>query len=497
MSWKNSFLEISSNEMAKAGKRRKSVEIYFVLYLVALVLLMPDRKDQLLDGSEVSASQLRIELFPEKVRLECSIERDSSGPVTIMSADTVNVIRYSPALSRLRVLVTIEDVENGQTLTIDDSSPESSRFASIRVIPERSLIRFSWSPLLASMSSKTFRVTLQANGVPLQEKDRLQSASGSTQFVLTTIVNNQNPPQVIMMGGRTDTLLLQDTSKRQFTEQLSSEFWIEPARTTILSAAGKEWVNRISIGGADPARDLQSLPTARVISGPPIDVVRYVDQRTLVVKGKAPVNGTSVIEVAAVRTDGKQARQTFAVQTVVTATPRVPEIAYPGVEIIIDPLLPSVESARAYLRDGSREVVSASSGSIRYRPASSDTGKMLMFERLIDGQVDFSSAIAVRSFPAPVVREIRRGSDANSKTIVVQFFSADRSVNRPVLKIIDGNATGVRKLAGYLRPADNQKPTVSWIEVFEVTRKDQSKPFTFRVQAIDERGRASAVAAED
>jgi len=315
--------------MAKATRRRKSVEIYFVLYLVALVLLMPDRKDQLLDGSDVSASQIRIELFPEKVRLESSIERDSSGPVTITSADTVNVIRYSPALSRLRVLATIEDVENGQTLTIDDSSPESSRFASIRVIPERSLIRFSWSPLLASMSSKTFRVTLQANGVPLQEKDRLQSASGSTQFVLTTIVNNQIPPQVIMMGGRTDTLLLQDTSKRQFTEQLSSEFWIEPARTTILSAAGKEWVNRISIGGADPARDLQSLPTVRVISGPPIDVVRYVDQRTLVVKGKAPVNGTSVIEVTAVRTDGKQARQTFTVQTVVTATPRVPEIAYP------------------------------------------------------------------------------------------------------------------------------------------------------------------------
>jgi len=484
--------------MAKAGKRRKSVEIYFVLYLVALVLLMPDRKDQLLDGSSISASQLRIELFPEKVRLESSIERDSLGPSTITSADTVNVVRYSPALSRLRVVATIEDVENGQTLTIDDATPESSRFASIRVVPERSLIRFSWSPLLASMSSKTFRVTLQATGVPLQEKDRLKSASGSTQFILTTIVNNQIPPQVIMVGGRTDTLLLQDTSKLQFTEQLSSEFWIEPARTTILSAAGKEWINRISIGGADPARDLQSLPTVRVVSGAPVDVVRYVEQRTLVVKGKAPVNGTSVIEVTATRTDGKQARQTFTVQTVVTATPRVPEIAYPGVEIIIDPLLPSVESARAYLRDGAREVVSASStGSIRYRPSSSDTGKILMFERLIDGQVDFSSAIAVRSFPAPIVREIRRGSDANTKTVIVQFFSADRSVNRPILKVVGGNATGIRKLAGYLRAADTQKPTVSWIEVFEVVRKDQSKPFTFSVQAVDERGRASAVVAED
>jgi hypothetical protein len=497
LSWKNSFLEISSNVMAKAGRQRKSVEIYFVLYLVALVLLMPDRQDQLLDGNSVSASQLRMELFPEKVRLECSIERDSLGPVTMTSADTVNVIRYSPAMSRLRVRATIEDVENGQTLTIDDSLPEKSGFASIRVVPERGIITFSWSPLMASMSSKTFRVTLQATGAPIQGKGRLLSASGSTQFVLTTIVNNQLPPQVIMVGGRTDTLLLQDTSGKQFAEQLSSEFWIEPARTTILSAAGKEWINRLSIGGADPARDLQSLPAVRVISGPQVDVVRYVEQRTLIVKGKAPVNGTSVIEVSAVRTDGKQARQTFAVQTVVTATPRVPDVVYPGVEIVIDPLLPSVESARAYLRDGSREIVSASAGNVRYRPAPSDTGKVLMFERLIDGQVDFSAPIVVRSFPAPVIREIRRGSDANTKTVIVQFYSADRSVNRPVLKVVDGNATGVRKLAGYLRQADNQKPAVSWIEVFEVIRKDQSKPFTFRIQAFDERGRGSAVTAED
>lgn len=484
--------------MAKAVKRRKSVEIYFVLYLVALVLLMPDSKDASLRPGTDALAPVRIELFPEKIRLECAIQRDSSGPVKILSADSINIIRFSPALNTMRVRATIEDVENGQMLTIDDSLPQQSTFASVKVSPERGIISFRWSPLLASFSSRTFRVTLQVSGVPIAQDDEQAQAVGQTQFVLTTIVNNQQPPQVIVLGGRVDTLVMRDTAmSRQFTESLSSEFWIEPARTMIMAAAGKEWNNRITIGGADPARDLQSLPTVRVVGGAQIELSRYIEQRTLIVKGKAPVNGNSVIEVLATRTDGKQTRQTFTVQTVTTAIPRVPEIAYPGVEIVIDPLLPSVESARAVITDGSRELSSSSSGLVRYKPLILDTGKVLVFERTIDGQTDYSSNIYVRAFPSPIIREVRRGNDPDTKTISVQFFGQDRTANRPSLKIIDGNIASLRKLAGNLRPADNQKPVVSWIEVFEVTRKDPNRPFVFRVQAYDERGRQSQIFSED
>jgi hypothetical protein len=485
------------NVMAKAVRRRKSVEIYFVLYLVALVLLMPDRKDITADAVKDAAADARIELFPEKIRLECAIERDSMGPVIIRSADSINVIRYSPALNAMRVRATIEDVATGQVLSIDDSLPQQSAFASLQVSPDRGVIVFRWSPILASMSSKTFRVTLDVRGIPAADVEDQAPALGQTQFVLTTIVNNQAPPQVIVLGGRTDTVVVRDTSAAQFGEQLSSEFWIEPARTMIVSAAGKEWSNRITIGGADPVRDLQSLPVVRVISGAPIEITRYLEQRTLIIRGKAPVNGSSVLEVVAVRSDGKQARQSFTVQTITTAIPRIPETVYPGVEVIIDPLLPSVESARAVIRDGAREIAATSTGVLRLRPTAADTGKVLVFERSIDGQIDIASNMYVRSFPPPVVREVRRGSDANVKTVTVQFYSADRTTNRPTLKVIDGNVAGVRKLAGYLRQADNQKPPVSWIEVFEVTRKDASKPFSFRVQASDDRGRSGGIFSED
>lgn len=482
--------------MAKAAKRRKSVEIYFVLYLVALVLLMPDRDAGPLQPGTKSG-QVRIELYPEKIRLECSIERGNEGPIKIISNDTVNIIRYSPALQNMRVRASIEDIETGQVLAVEDSDSGRTQFANLRIVPERGVIMFAWKPAMSTMTSKTFRVTLQASGIPESQHSTTATAVGSTQFVLTTIVNNQLPPQIVLMGGGTDTLIMRDTSARQFGDQLSADFWMESARPTIMAAAGREWVNRVSIGGADPARDLQGLPNVRVISGPAVDLVRYFEQRTLIIKGKAPLNGTSVIEVTSTRSDGKQSRSTFSVQTVVTALPKIPDVVYPGIELQIDPLLPSVETAKAVLRDGEREVAYTANGVLRYRPSNADTGKVLLFERYIDGQVDYSEKIIVRGFPAPVVREIRRGSDANVKNIIVQFYSAERGSNRPTLKVVDGNATGVRRLSGFLRPADNQRPTVSWIEVFEVTRKDQDRPFTFRVQAFDERGRGSAVIAED
>ncbi|MFN5875507.1 MAG: hypothetical protein ACK45E_04450, partial [Ignavibacteria bacterium] len=299
------------------------------------------------------------------------------------------------------------------------------------------------------MTSKTFRVTVQVSGIPQGDLAESTPALGSTQFVLTTVVNDQLPPQIVLLGGGTDTLIMRDTSTRQFGEQLSADFWMEPSRPAIMAAAAREWVTRISVGGADPSRDLVQLPSVRVVSGPMVDVVRYFEQRTLIIKGKAPLNGTSVIEVTATRTDGKQARATFSVQTVVTATPKIPDAVYAGVEFQIDPLLPSVEAAKAVLRDGDREVAYASNGMLRYKPSNVDTGKVLVFERYIDNQVDYSEKILVRSFPPPVVREIRRGSDANVKNIIVQFFAAERGSNRPTLKIVDGNAANVRRLSGF------------------------------------------------
>ncbi len=480
-------------------RQRRRVEIYFVLYLLALVLLMPDRPGETATPDE-SAAAMRIDLIPERVRLTCEVKRDSSGGVQLLRMDSVNVIRYTPELSNVSVRAIIEDVSSGQTLTVEPGSTAARRFAGIRHDPARSAFVFTWSPLLDASTSKTFRVTLQASGVPVNgvATDALQ-AMGSTQFVLMTVVNDRQPPQLVYLPGRRDTLVVREAVTEQAPATTSGEFWLEPARDGITAFASQEWSNRISVGGADPARDLANLPQVRISGEPMSDVSRSVDQRTLVLRGRAPRSGTAVVEVIARRADGRQATTRFTVSGVTYPTVAVPDVVYPGVEYVIDPKLPTDRpGVRAVIRDGMREFITADAGVMRVKFAARDTGRTLVFERSIDGIAEANSQpLAVRAFPGPVIREIRRDPDQNKRIIVVQFYSNERGENRPQLRVVEGNAGSVRKLSGYLRPADNTRPTVAWVEVFEVSRRDASKPFVFRVQALDERGKESTVVSSD
>ncbi|MBU3678097.1 MAG: hypothetical protein FGM32_00630 [Candidatus Kapabacteria bacterium] len=480
-------------------RQRRRVEIYFVLYLLALVLLMPDGAS-VPSTTDQSQTPLRIELFPERVRLTCEVKRDSSGAVRLLRLDSANVIHYSPQLTNVTVRAVIEDVASGQSLTIDERSPSTRRFASLRHDPSRSAFVFSWSPLADAALSKTFRVTVYASGTPVNgvATDAMQ-AVGSTQFVLMTVVNDQQPPQLVFLPGRRDTLVLRESSPTSVPSAGAAEFWLEPARDNISSFASAEWTNRISIGGADPQRDLLDLPSVRLGGETMQDVSRTIDQRTLVVRGRAPRTGTAFVEVSARRSDGRVATTRFTVSAMNYATPSVPDVVYPGVEYTIDPKLPADRSdVRAVIRDGGREIVSVDQGLIRVRFAARDTGKTMLFERSVNGSAEVGAQpLIVRPFPGPVIREIRRDADPNKRMVVVQFFSNERGENRPQLRVVDGNATAPRKLSGYLRPADNTRPVVAWVEVFEITRRDASKPFAFRVQAADERGKESAIVSSD
>jgi hypothetical protein len=480
-------------------RQRRRVEIYFVLYLLALVLLMPDRPAETAPQGETAVA-MRIDLIPEQVRLTCEIKRDSSGGVRLLRLDSMNVIRYSPRLSNVSVRAIIEDVSSGQTLTVEPNTAGTRRFASLRHDVARSAFVFTWSPMLDASTSKTFRVTLQASGIPVNgvSTDAMQ-AMGSTQFVLMTVVNDRQPPQLVYLPGRRDTLVLRESAAEQVSATTSGEFWLEPARDAITAFASQEWSNRISVGGADPARDLADLPQVRISGDPMSEVSRSVDQRTLVLRGRAPRSGTSLVEVTARRADGRQATTRFSVSGVLYPSVAVPDVVYPGVEYVIDPKLPSDRpGVRAVVRDGAREIISADAGIIRVRFAARDTGRTLIFERSIDGIAEANAQpLTVRAFPGPIIREIRRDPDQNKRIIVVQFYSNERGQNRPQMRVVEGNAGSVRKLAGYLRPADNARPTVAWIEVFEVSRRDASKPFVFRVQASDERGKESAVVSSD
>lgn len=494
--------------MSAVQQKRRRVEIYFVLYLVALVLLMPDRMDQ--EGASVDSQAIanaRLEFSPDRMRLTCRLERDSSGLLSVSSLDSLNVVRYTGNVTDLEVSARIEEVETGQILTVQPGNSPTQMF-SVEHQPQRSAVVFRWNPSLDQASIRTYRVTITGSGVPVRSSGANSSdgdeiptglrMTGSTQFVLTTQVDDDRAPTIITVGGRRDTLVLRDTSRQGMAVQSLGEFWIEPGREQITTIAQRAWTNRISIGGADPSRDLAGLPSVRVIGEQIGEVQRSTDQRTILLSGRAPRTGSCTVEVRVTRRDGQTRTTSFVVTTFAMPAVNVPDIMYPGVEYVIDPRLPPIENVRAVIRDGDREIAGTAESMLRFRPALRDTGRTLTFERVVESVRDgVPQTILIKSFPPPAIRSVDRGPDARKKIIVVQFFSPDRSTNRPRLRILDGNASDIKRLAGNLRAASSDRPSVSWLETFEVTQRDASRPFTFRVQAFDERGAASVPWSEE
>ncbi|MFA5512498.1 MAG: hypothetical protein WC313_08605, partial [Candidatus Kapaibacterium sp.] len=79
-------------------RKKRFVEIYFILYLAALVLLIPGKRDnELADEDEKSRPgiyQIPFSLKPEKNSLTASLRLDSNG-ITMISIDSVNTIYYT------------------------------------------------------------------------------------------------------------------------------------------------------------------------------------------------------------------------------------------------------------------------------------------------------------------------------------------------------------------------------------------------------------------
>lgn len=496
--------------MTPRPNRRRRVEIYFVLYLAALVLLMPDGSERT-DGPTRDPSELtRLDLQPDRVRLQCTLERDTGGAFVARAIDSVNVIRYAGNVSGIRLQAVIEDMESGARTEVDETS--TSDLFLLQHDATRGAARFTWRPTLLEPVDRTFRVTLTATGTPVAASganggeqgttDGSARVSGSTQFVLAMVVDDRRGETLVRVERQTDTVFMQPATPT--IGQTFGEFWVAPARERIIELPGRRWSNRLSFGGADVGRDLAALPRVRATgadgrAAAGVTVRTDDDGRSIVVEGTSPTAGSLSVEITAQRRDGRSAQTSFQVESTPLAALQVPDVMYPGIEYVVQTRLPDVPGSEvsAVIRDGQTWRVQPTNADVlRFTPLLHDTGKTLYVERYVGGQKVSQEPVRIRSFDAPEIVDVRPYADGGKKLVVVRFHGGKE--NRPELAILDGNVGVVQKLHGNLAPASpSQRPTVTWIEQFVVSPKDASRPLTFRVQARDKRGAMSRPWNED
>lgn len=493
--------------MTGRPKHRRRVEIYFILYLCALVLLLPEHDGPSVEGNVVGKIEAltAFQLQPEKTTLVCRVVRDTNGTYRFVDADTTNLIRVHGNVADVRFEYVIEDLSARQTVSMQANSTSGSSMFSMVDRPDLRGAEFRWHPPTSNIAGNTLLVRVIGSATPvigteaLNGGDRQTVASNlqvraETQFTLSVVIDDgQSTPQTIIVQQPPSTQ--QDPATQPGTLPRFGEFWLQPQRERLSELPGARWSNRVSVGGADLERDLKTGAQVRVNgdqrTARSVTIRNDVGRREFVLEGDAPMSGSAVVEIVATRTDNAQAVTRFTVNAQPLPAPSVPDVMYPGIAYTIKANVPVAEghAIAVVLRDDRRDVARTNGEDIVYTPSVNDTTRVFYLDRLIDGQrVGGSETVRVISFPPPEITNVQDATTRDGervKRVTVLYYG---EANRPTLEVVDGNARPPRKLFGNNRPADrNERPRVKYLEEFDVMPKDASRAFTFRIRAVDGR----------
>ncbi|MFW5701543.1 MAG: hypothetical protein ACOCX7_01205 [Bacteroidota bacterium] len=480
---------------------RKKIEIYFVLYLAALILLLPDKEDFTDQPRPAKApgADVSFALQPEKSALFCEMALDTSGS-RVLSIDSANTIYYRGKYPNVRFEFVIDDPRANQRFRLTSRRNPTTRFFRIEEIPGRNAAVFYWKPPENIYTNRSYLVTVKAiaeptAGAPLPAEPVVTEAKFSLNIYFPG--GRYLPEQYAM---RSDSLnMIADTaaiiSNAGNAERSLGDFTIVPEEANLKAIAYQRWRNLIHAYGLNLETDLATMPRVEYDLSHPNNggsarMAEYT-KNAVIVTGIAPSFGSMTVRVSVTRRDGREASTEFNVLPQTLSSPEYERVMYPGREYRIDPNLPllSGQQTRALLTEnGQTRAVSREGQPFDFTPSIVDTGKVLYLELYVnDSLFDVKYPIQVNNYPAP---EILRIHSTGSTTVRIksQSYGLHYGSENYIKKLeAKGNAK-VRELFGLL---EEDKRNLIYVQYFEITPASPDKPFEFRVRAVDQRGKAS------
>ncbi len=491
-------------------KRRRTVEIYFVLYLAALVFLLPDKRDidrYFLNNVGTPIFQPLFSLLPEKTTLTCRAIIDSTGP-KILSLDSINTIFYSGDVEYVNFEFEIIDQTLRQSIKLTSNDRPSTKFFKSVSHPNQQAVSFQWSPPLFEKVSKTYLVRVIAtarskgnNPIFLGQKNTNgspQTFQVKTQFSLLLIYLNSSTglpmfPQGNQIVPMDTNSLLANAYRNMMTPQIpTGKVGLYVQNYEIKAIAYQQWSHVITAINVNLLKDLSvkefivtNIPEGNGGEASILDT----QEDKFIIRGKTPSFGKTKVYIRIKRKyDGGEDSKTFVVSPLPYEQPDLDKFMYPDQTYNIDPKLPLIgRETRAFVKEGNTVRARSNQGEkFQFTPNMSDIGKTLNFERYIDTNLlGQPLAIKILNFPEPEILDIKERGQLELDIQTRAFGFHNRERNEIVRFEVQGNAR-YQDLRGRISDLNDVR-----LQHFLFTPANPKKPFEFTITAFDKRGRKS------
>jgi hypothetical protein len=477
-------------------RRKKNIEIYFILYLAALILLITKKDDQsVIDPTKEDSSGFGFILQPLKTNLNCKLLVDSLG-VSIASIDSSNTIYYHGDVEDVRFEFIVEDQSINQRVSLTADNSNSNPFFSVEENPGNKSASFLWRPRLSERINKSYLVTVIAVAKSAGDgnSDHLKELTQQTQFSLNVLYSDErygsNPIMIASNDSVPGSMIQQP--QIQYVNTYNGEIKINVLNKVINKMGGERWENEVLLYGADPQTELLGEPVVTPSKQSAIKGgyarVEGIRNNKIILSGITPKSGSMKVTISlTVKSNLKEYSTDFTVQPFSVGPPKYERRMYPEITYEIDPKLPfaaGVET-KAMIKYGSQVIArSDQGGKFSYTPYLSDTGKVLSFERYMNGAlVGQKYEIIIMNYADPEIRSVIYDGGNMVKIVTQSYGYINGKVNYVDLEV-EGNVR-VNEDRG---STPQGRQNLTHMQTFFCRRTD-SQEFKFR--AVDQRGRKS------
>lgn len=490
-------------------KRRRTIEIYFILYLSALIFLLPDKPKDNMDLEKDNIDyHFPFFLQIDKTILSCKIIRDNANN-RIFSFDSVNNIYYSGNVKNVSFEFYIEDQITKNKLVLNTYNNSTSQSFQVFENTNNKSASFLWKPELNNLTEKTYIVKVIASATPInygeftKENNSLNTnkiIKRETKFILAVNYIDNNTLNSLSNNNSystTDSIYNEIIQKQLVNQnQFSGNLYLLARQSVIKSFAYQKWSNQIIVAGVDLLNGLEKKPNLEIIRNPNDNkgsaYIADISKNEVFINGTVPASGRMNIRLSITRKiDKKEASYDFEVVPQPLFPPEFESEMYPNIRYTINPNLPEMfgQDVQILIKEGNNIKYSNNDGSKFYlSPDLADTGKTFALERIINnnriGQIYY---IKILNYQNPQIIWIKTEKNDLVRIKTVSFGFIDNKENFVNSLEISGNAKWKEYYPNYNENKDNFKH----YQYFEITPKNSNQDFNFSVRAVDSRGKKS------